>query len=167
MSVKLLCQNGGTLTISVRVSDSDFGGLKLIANVDATVHFHDQRLCMIRGSIKEFTASGNIVLDMANTHNQRYPNSIIEGAEDILNLAFCYKAYQGIKAKNVEFFSITVKHDGENWVKTTAPAVGMEELAEKASSLLDSALDDVVPQAPKAKEEKKEKAGKAFKKNEK
>lgn len=164
MSAKLLCQNGGTLTISVRVSDSDFDGLKLVANVGATLHFQGQRLCMVRGSIKEFTASGNMVLDMANTRNQRYPNSIIEGADDILNLAFCHKAYTGIKAKNVAFFSITVKHDGENWVKTDAPTIGMEELAEEAGSLLESALADVPAQEPKAKEEKKEKAGKAFKK---
>lgn len=172
-AVKMFAAHGsnGVVSVSFQVSDVtlDWGTLKGNATIRLLMTDGETvgELAMVRGTLRTFNNSGDSKMDFTNSSSAQHPNSGVYGLDDIINVAWALKAYDGLKAKGAKFLNFCMQWDGEKWIKVPTIRAGVQlKLSESASDLLDGALEEV--KAVEKKEEKAEtkaKAGKAFKKN--
>lgn len=160
MGLKTLCSNGCTLRVTVNSKETNFDSFSILGNVRVTLVDSDGDDCVsIRGMLKRFDNSGNVQLDMANTKDRRYPNTTMNGAEEIINGGVMYHITNALRKKNVKTKTFAVAYDEheQKWVKVDTRQVEMEELVEDAKALID-AIDEETTARP-AKEEKKDAVG--------
>jgi len=160
--------SNGVLSIQITVSDYEMDWGKFLANVKVRLLVSEDtavgELAMVRGVLRQFNRSGNMLFSMNNSKDQNNPNSAIFGAEELLNALWVFKAYEGIKAKGGKTLEACFQWDETKWIKVENIRAGFnQKLSEASSSLLDAALGDVKPVAAKVKENVK--AGSAFKKS--
>jgi len=136
-AIQKLCANGGTIAVTVNVSDQDFDFVSIQSNVSVALFYEGDRVAYVRGSLKTFASTGNMVLDMANTRNQKFPNSAIDGVDDLINAAFVKTVYDGLKAEGKAYTRGAFRYDAEagDWTGADMPTTGLVELDEDKRSL--------------------------------
>jgi len=155
MGLKTLCSNGCTLRITANSKETNFDSFDILGNVRVTLVDEGGDDCMsIRGMLKRFNNSGNVQLDMANTKDRRYPNTTMNGAEEIVNGGVMYHITSALRKKNVNSKTFAVAYDDEEqkWIKVETRQVEMEELIEDAKAIID-AIDEETTTRPTNEEE--------------
>lgn len=159
MSLKTLCSTGCHLRISVGANRVDLENMSILGNVRVTLVDPDGDDCMsIRGPVKQFHSNGNTILDMNNSRDRKFPNTVLSGAEEIVNSAVATELIRVLNAKNVKGRTFGVRYDvkDEKWVKVDI-ATTNEELTSAASAII-GLIDDETEARPAQKETKKEDA---------
>lgn len=155
MCLKSFLQNGGSVGLLVSGKDNltQSKKMRFVASVRVTVNYKDVQLAYIRGNLKEFTESGNCILDLNNSDDAQYPNSGI-GKEiaELINTASIANIRNKIGADGIT--NITIGHDGHNFTfKKTDRTTTNLELSEMAKGLVDFGAE--VAEHRKPKEETK------------
>ena len=156
MSLKTLCSTGCTLRINVSAKKVDLENMSILGNVRVTLVDPDGDDCMsIRGPVKQFHSNGNTILDMNNSRDRKFPNTVMAGAEEIVNSAVATELIRVLNAKNVKSRTFGVRYDvkDEKWVKVDV-ATTNEELTQAASAII-GLIDDETEARP-AQQEKKD-----------
>ena len=141
MSAKELCANGGTLVVGIYSSESVFDNVTLHANVSMSLYFGASRVFFVRGALKSFPSTGNTVLDFANTRNAKFPNSGIDGVEDLVNPAWVDKIEKGLVLKGMTVARGAFQVKDGVWVKAEIPHGAAQVLDEQQERLADDMLD--------------------------
>ena len=142
MSAKELCANGGTLVVGIYSSENAFESVTLHANVSVSIYYGTSRVCFVRGALKTFHSTGNTVLDFANTKNAKFPNSGIDGIEDLVNVAWVDKIERGLILKGMKVARGAFQVKDGVWVKAEIPHGAAQVLDEHQETLAESMVDE-------------------------
>lgn len=147
------------VAITRRENLSASGKVKWLANVAVRVLINGSWFAEIRGSLKQFTASSTVALDLSNSNNS-WPNSQFNGLEDIgIETASVLALATKMNVGDKSLVEITVRGGELNFSRVNQVAQQTMNLSETAQQLVENA-EKAIEHAPAQKSKEEEQAQK-------